>query len=84
MRYQLSGLLGVAEGKRDFGFDVGCSPPPRHHVYQQVDQHMVVLQQCDAAVPVVERHVGLDGADVGVDLARITRHAGLDGGGKDS
>lgn len=75
--YQLSLLFGVAEGEGDFGFDVGRSPLSGHHVDQQVDQYVVVLQQRDAAVPVVEGHVGPDGADVGVDLTRVTLHDGL-------
>lgn len=78
LRYQLSLLFGVFEGERDFGFDVGRSPLPRHRVDQQVDQHVVVLQKRDAAVSIVEGHVGPDGADVGVDLARVTRRAGLE------
>lgn len=41
---------------------------------------MVILQQRDATVAVVEGHVSLDGADVGMDLARVTRHVGLNGG----
>lgn len=77
MWYQLSLLLGVAEGEGDFGFDVGCSPLPGTDVHQQVDQHVVVLQQRDATVPVVEGHVGLEGADVGVDLTRVALHVGL-------
>lgn len=72
MNYHLSDLLGVAEGEGDFGFDVGRSPLPCSPVDQQVDQHVIVLQQCHAAVPVVERHVGPDWADVGVDLTRVT------------
>lgn len=42
---------------------------------------MVVLQQRDAAVAAVEGHVGFDGADVGVDLARVTLHVGLNKAG---
>lgn len=78
LRYQLSLLFGVFEGERDFGFDVGRSPLPRHCVDQQVDQHVVVLQKRDATVSMVEGHIGPDGADVGVDLTRVTRHAGLE------
>lgn len=33
---------------------------------------MVVLQQRDAAVSVVKGHVGLDGANVGMNLPRVT------------
>lgn len=80
MCYQVSLLLGVAECEGDFGFNVGCSTLPGHSVIQQVDQHVVVLQQRDAAVAVVEGHVGFDGADVGVDLARVTLHVGLNKG----
>ena len=77
MCYQLSLLFGVAEGKRDLGFDVGCSSLPGCQIVQQVDQYVVVLQQRYATVPVVEGHVGLNGADVGVDLTRVTLHLRL-------
>lgn len=77
MSYQLSLLFGVAEGEGDFGLDVGCSPLLGHHVDQQVDQYVVILQQRDAAVPVVEGYICPKGADVGVDLTRVTLHDGL-------
>jgi len=77
--HQLSLLLGVAEGEGDLGLDVGRPPLPAQDVHQQVDQHVVVPQQRDAAVPVVEGHVGLQGADVGVDLTRVTLQVGLRG-----
>lgn len=38
---------------------------------------MVVLQQRHAAVSVIERHVGLNGTDVSVDLTGISRQSGL-------
>lgn len=40
----LSGLLGVAEGRRDLGFDIGGSPLLTDDVDQQVDEHLVILQ----------------------------------------
>lgn len=70
--YQLSDLLGVAEGEGDFRLDVGCHFPPGCYIIEQVDQHVVVLQQCDATVAVVKGHVGLDGADICVYLAWVT------------
>lgn len=75
--YLHSALLGVAEGEGHFGPDVGRSPLPICKVVQQVDQHVVVLQQRHATVAVAEGHVGPNGADVGVDLARVPRHVGL-------
>ena len=75
--YQLSCLFCVAEGERDFGLDVCRSLLSCCHVDQQVDQHMVILQERHSTVPVAEGHVGPNGADVGVDLSRVTWQDGL-------
>lgn len=37
-------LLGVTEGRRDFGFDVCGSPLFADNVGQQVDEHLIILQ----------------------------------------
>lgn len=79
-RYQLSLLLGVAEGEGHFGPDVDRPPLLRNHVVQEVEQHVVVLQQRDATVLVAERHVGLVGPDVGEDLTREAPQGGLERG----
>lgn len=75
--YLHSGLLGVTEGEGNFGLDVGCSPFPICKVVQQVDQHVVALQQCHTTVTVAEGHIGPNRADVGMDLARVPRQVRL-------
>lgn len=47
----------MAEGEGDFRSDVGCSAFVSRRVNQQVDEHMVVLQQRHTAVPMVKCHV---------------------------
>lgn len=75
--HQLSQLPGVAEGEGHFRLDVGGPFLAGDHVVEQVDQHVVVLQQRDATVSVVKGHVCLDGANVGVNLPRVTWQLGL-------
>lgn len=75
--YLHSGLLGVAEGEGHFRLDVGRSPLPICKVIQQVNKHVVVLQQRYLTVAVVEGHIGPNWADVCVDLARVTWQVGL-------
>lgn len=67
----LSGLFGVAEGRRDLGFDVGRPPLLGNDVSQQVDEHLVVLQQCHRAVLRLKCQVGPQRPDVHVDLPRV-------------
>lgn len=75
--YQLSGLLSVAEGEGDLGSDI-CGPSlVVQGVDQQVDENVVVLQQSHPAVLVVKGDVGLQGADVGVDLTGIAGNISL-------
>lgn len=74
---RLPGLLGEAEGGGDLGLDVGGPPLLRDDVGQQVDQHLVVLQQRHRAVLPVERQVGPQGPDVHVDLPEVVALAGL-------
>lgn len=73
----LSGLLSVAEGCRDFGPDVGGPPLLTDDVGQQVDEHLVVLQQRHRAVLPVKGHVGPQGPDGDVDLAWVLPLSGL-------
>lgn len=76
--HRLSSLFGVAEGLRDFGFDVGGSPLPRDDVGQQVHQHVVVLQERHCAVLPVVHQVGSQESDVYVDLTGVLTLAGLE------
>ena len=73
----LPGLVGVAESGRYFGFDVGCSPLLRHNVHQQVDEHLVILQQRHRAILPVESQVGPQRSDVHVNLTWVLTLAGL-------
>lgn len=73
----LSGLLGVAEGCRDFGSDVGGSPLLADDVGQQVDEHLVVLQQRHRAVLPLKSQVGPQRPNGDVDLTRVLTLAGL-------
>lgn len=73
----LPGLLGVAEGGGDLGFDVGGSSLLADNVRQQVDEHLVVLQQRHCAVLPVKGQVGPQRPDVHVDLARVLTFTGL-------
>lgn len=71
----------MAESRRDFGLDVGGSGLLCDDVGQQVDEHLVVLQQRHRAVLPVEMQVPPHRPDGHVHLTRVLTLAGLHGNG---
>lgn len=67
----------MAEGGGDLGSDVGGPPLLADDVGQQVDEHVVVLQQRHLAVLPLKRYVGPQRPEAHVDLAGVQTLAGL-------